>query len=76
MKKRTIYVALLDEGVNVWRPVAAEQLPTGNFRILLGEVNPEIERWEFPPGSVVRCESRKLSEGVTLVAVAQADSEA
>jgi hypothetical protein len=30
----TIYVALLDEGVDVWRPVKARRLPSGVYLIL------------------------------------------
>ena len=29
-----IYVALLDEGVDVWRPVEAQRLPSGDYLIL------------------------------------------
>jgi hypothetical protein len=62
----TIYVALLDEGVDVWRPVEAQR--EGNFYRIVGSV-PEPEKWAFDPGSLVRCEQRELSEGPTLVAV-------
>jgi hypothetical protein len=63
----TVYVALLDEGVDVWRPAAAEQIAPYLFR-LLGPVPPG-ECWQFQPGEVVRCEVRVLAEGPTLVAV-------
>jgi hypothetical protein len=62
----TIYVALLNEGVDVWRPVAAE--PEGSACRLVGSM-PETEEWVFPPGSLVRCEQRELSDGPALVAV-------
>lgn len=68
----TIYVYLLDEGVQVWRPVEAE--PVGDaFRIVGG--CPDGERWEFQPGDVVRCARRMLTQrgsadmGPSLVAV-------
>jgi hypothetical protein len=54
MGTRTIYVYLPDERVDVWRPVEAEELESGRYRIL-GPV-PEDETWEFPPGSIVRVE--------------------
>jgi len=72
MRQRTIYVALLDEGTDVWRPVEAEELHDGIFRIVSRNSKPDDERWEFSSGSVVRCERRQLSEGAVLVAVAQA----
>jgi len=66
----TIYVALLDEGTAVWRPVEAARLPTGLYRIMSENQEPEIEKWAFPSGAIVRCEERKFSGGVTaLVAV-------
>ncbi len=58
MRQRTLYVAHLDEGTNVWRPVDAEDLRDGLFRIISENSSPEDERWEFEPGSLVRCEHR------------------
>jgi hypothetical protein len=66
----TIYVALLDEGTDVWRPVQAELCGAGHFRIVSANPDPQDERWEFPSGAVVRCERRKLSGGYCLVAAA------
>jgi hypothetical protein len=62
----TIYVALLEEGLDVWRPVEAER--EGTFYRILGSA-PQAEKWAFGPGSLVRCEQRELSEGPALVAV-------
>jgi hypothetical protein len=56
-----IYVALLDEGVDVWRPVAAEALGSGLFR-LLGAV-PEGEIWEYQPDEIVNVRERTFSDG-------------
>lgn len=53
---RTIYVQLLGEDVDVWRPVEAEEQADGAFR--LSAAAPEGETWEFPPESLVRCEER------------------
>ena len=63
----TVYVALLNEGTEVWRPVAAEQVGPELFR-LRGSV-PASESWQFQPGEVVRCEARVLSGRQVLVAV-------
>src|SRR5687768_15741407 len=62
-----IYVALLNEGVEVWRPVNAEILAPDIVRIL--EEVPEDELWEFQPGDVVHCRFRQFTDGVHLVAV-------
>ena len=64
-----IYIALLEEGIDVWRPVTAERVGPEAFRIR-GPV-PDGETWEFQPGEVVRCEKKKLSDGVHDVAVAR-----
>ncbi len=63
----TIYMPLVGEGVDVWRPVLAERLEMGRYRVL-GPV-PESEQWLFAPGSIVHVEMKRLSEGEALVAV-------
>ena len=62
----TIYVELLEEGVPCWRPVEAEELPDGSFRIL--DTRPEEECWAFKKGDVVKCKMRKFQDGVAWVA--------
>jgi hypothetical protein len=57
----TIYVALLDEGVDAWRPVQAEHVGGDLYR-LVGKP-PDDEVWPFATGDVVRCEMRTLSGG-------------
>jgi hypothetical protein len=69
----TVYVALLDEGTDVWRPVDAEEVRPGLFR-LLGPV-PEGERWQFQPGDIVRCQERVLSAGRALTATERSKAE-
>jgi hypothetical protein len=54
--RETIYVKLLDEGIDVWRPVVAERVKNGTtFYILPSPDNKqhEGENWEFSPGSHV-----------------------
>ncbi|HEX5010092.1 MAG TPA: hypothetical protein VFY71_06805 [Planctomycetota bacterium] len=50
----TIYVELLDELVEVYRPVAAEHLYGDIYRIVDPKADSE-EVWRFPPGAVVCC---------------------
>lgn len=70
MTTETIYVALIDEGVDVWRPVEAEPLGDDRYRLVSPpDFDPDTETWAFPPGSVVLCEERALSDGPALVAV-------
>lgn len=64
----TIYVALLDEGIDVWRPVAARRLSSDRYLILDQDYDPAIERWEFEPGTVVRCRAADRDGGQILIA--------
>ena len=59
--RTTILIGLLDEGTEVWRPVEAEQIREGVFRIVGKE--PEGERWQFASGAFVRCQQRTFSSG-------------
>ncbi len=65
-KASVIYVRLLDEGTEVWRPVEAVYLVDDVFRITGSR--PEDESWEFQPGDAVHCEHHKLSGGKKLTA--------
>ena len=66
-----IYVRLLDEGTDVWRPVDAIELSQDRYR-LIGERDAD-ERWEFESGSTVRVEKRNFESKPALVAVEVAD---
>jgi hypothetical protein len=69
-----VYVRLLDEGTDAWRPASAIALTDGTFRLLEPDgYDPNAERWEFPPLTKVRCVTRKFADGGEgLVAVARA----
>lgn len=65
----TVYVMLVDESVDVWRPVPAAEIGNGQYKLFPSDgYDPKDETWEFPPGATVECEPRMLSEGVVLVA--------
>lgn len=67
-----IYVALMDEGVNVWRPAPALRLQDDTYVVLRpDDYDPSLEKWQFPPGTLVICESKQLSDGIFPVAVRQ-----
>ncbi|WP_413578602.1 hypothetical protein ACLVWU_08700 [Bdellovibrio sp. HCB290] len=66
-----IHVRLLDEGVDVWRPVSAVKQNESNVYLILpspSNVIPEGEHWEFSPGEKVFAEKRELSDGPALIA--------
>jgi hypothetical protein len=58
---RKIYVRLLDEGVDVWRPVRALHQSDDVYVILSEPV--EGENWEFESRSSVRCRLNTFSDG-------------
>ena len=67
----TVHVALIEESVDVWRPV--EAIPEGESIYRLADVPmPDGEVWEFGPGALVRCEWRDLFDGPALVAISPA----
>lgn len=63
-----IYVALLDEGVDVWRPIQAEHLEGDTYRIVSQAYDRSVESWQFEPGDVVLCEMIDSSDGRILAA--------
>jgi hypothetical protein len=71
----TIYVYLLNEGTDTWRPVPAIKIDDSTY-VLQGEdfYNSEDEEWEFLPGSRVRVKERLNYDGHThLCAVEKAE---
>lgn len=64
-----IYVRLLDEGTDVWRPVKAMKVREGIYRIVGSDGRLYTdEHWEFLPDCLVECELTALMNGVHLVA--------
>jgi len=51
----TVYVRLLDEDIDVWRPLEATPLGDDVYLLSGPAPEPEDETWEFPYGSKVRC---------------------
>lgn len=65
----TVYVPLSNEGTTVFRPTKVVRLPDGMFRLLATVgYDPETEVWQFPPGSVVECQSEERGGNLVLVA--------
>ena len=66
----TVHVRLLDEEVDVWRPVHAERLSGVTYR-LSAAPTPEDEVWSFQPGDIVVAERRAGGPDGLLIAVAR-----
>jgi hypothetical protein len=73
MTATTVYVRLLGEGTDVYRPTLATACGNGVYRLHpTAEYDPEDESWEFLPEQKVKCEIKKLHGGDRLIAVQQA----
>jgi hypothetical protein len=64
----TIYVYLLNEGVDVWRPVQARHIGTDRYQIVSVNNSLDDELWQFNSGDIVRCKPRTMFDGESLVA--------
>jgi hypothetical protein len=64
--KTTVYLELLEEGTQCWRPVNSESLGGDLYRII--SEKPEDEVWPFNTGDTVRCRPQHFQQGLGLVA--------
>jgi hypothetical protein len=60
-----LYMPMLDEGIDVWRPVAAH--PLGHSVAQIRSETPDDESWQYPTGARIVYEERALSGGLRLV---------
>jgi hypothetical protein len=58
-----IYMPLLNEGTECWRPVSATPVEGDRYRIDEQHYSRDDEEWQFPPGSLVRCRLHTFSGG-------------
>lgn len=64
-----LFVKLLDEGVDVWRPVRAEHIQGNVHKIVDQPYDRDDESWQFEPGDEVICEVVELSDNDVLAAL-------
>jgi hypothetical protein len=61
--KSQIFIKLIDEGIEVYRPVDAELIEENIYRILKTNhncKNSALEEWEFLPNDIVECKTKKM----------------
>lgn len=73
MTEDRIYVKLLDEGVDVWRPVQARSIGSGVFLVDQRAPEDTDEVWEYGYGDHVIVERRILDGRSVLVAIGRSD---
>jgi hypothetical protein len=67
---KSIYVRLLNEGTDVYRPAVAHEIEHGIYEILpTADYDAADEEWEFPPESHVRIEKRESEDGDHFIAI-------
>jgi len=60
-REHTVYVYLMNEGTDSWRPTNALSLDGELYQLLpTPNYSEEDEEWEFAPGAIVRCETKWL----------------
>lgn len=65
----TIYVELLDEGTDVARPTTGRHVKNDVYELLASpNYDPEIETWEFIPGTKVHVVEEMRENQVILIA--------
>jgi hypothetical protein len=67
-----IFVSLLDEQVDVRRPVQAKHVHDDVYKITDQPYDREVETWQFEPGDEVACELIDSNEGQILAAMRHA----
>ena len=71
----TLYVRLLDEGTDVARPCQAWTLSGASYILVSPtDFDPEVENWEFKPGTFVTAERRTGRTGEYLLATSEVES--
>ncbi len=67
-RQAIIYITLLNEGTSVVRPTLGNRIKDNIFEVLPTEnYDPNDEEWEFPPGSLVKCEEEEVASGKRLL---------
>lgn len=62
-QRHNIYVRLLSEPTEVWRPVEGVSRSEDRYQIVSVNADPEGQTWEFVTGEVVRCEAHGFLDG-------------
>lgn len=72
LQEEVIYVPMRNEGTSVWRPMWADRMDSGAYRVKsFPGYDPNDEELEFVTCDIVICEVRQLSGGKVLVATSR-----
>jgi len=72
LNEEIIYVLITNEAVDVWRPMWADKIEDGIYKIKsFANYDPTDEELQFKSGDIFVCEKQKKSEGQILVAISK-----
>jgi hypothetical protein len=62
-KYKKVFVKIINEPVPAWEPVNAIYVKNNIYELidLNNSYNEEFNKWEFPPGTFVKCELKPLT---------------
>ncbi|CAN5294730.1 hypothetical protein BH10PSE4_BH10PSE4_37070 [soil metagenome] len=69
IERTAVYVALVDEGTDVWRPTIAYRLSETVYVLSNENFDADTETWAAPPGSLITLANQQTRTGVFPVAV-------
>lgn len=73
MQTKTIYVPMLNEGTDVWKPVMAQPISSAAYRIVSEPIDSDDEEWAYRAGQEVAVEEHVFQDGNRgLVAIGKA----
>jgi hypothetical protein len=70
-----IFVRLVEEDVDVWRPVAARHIDGRRYRIDDQPYDRRAERWEYEPGDEVEGRRQRRGDQTIVVVTGRAGQE-
>jgi hypothetical protein len=72
LNEEIIYVLITNDGVDVWRPIWADKLEDGIYKLKsFPDYDPTDEELQFKTGDIVVCEKQKKINGTGLIAVSK-----
>ena len=65
-----IYIPLINEGTDVWRPAKGRRIKDLIFEVLCPDDYDSMnEDWQFKPGNIVKCKKVNMENKEILVAI-------
>jgi hypothetical protein len=73
IERTAVYVGLIGEGTDVWRPTSAYRLTEAVYVLSNENFDTETEAWAIAPGSLITVTNQQTRAGFIPVAVIHAE---